>query len=55
MKKIIGSALILLLMGTTPAMAQVRSGIGVHAGESAGPGSFDGGGRLLAAGEQHKE
>ena len=35
MKKILGFTLILLLMGMTPAMAQVWSGVGVHAGGSA--------------------
>lgn len=35
MKKTIGVVLILLLMGLTPAMAQVWSGVGVHAGGSA--------------------
>jgi hypothetical protein len=35
MKKTIGFILTLLLMGLTPAMAQVWSGVGVHAGGSA--------------------
>lgn len=35
MKKTIGFVLTLLLMGLTPAMAQVWSGVGVHAGGSA--------------------
>lgn len=35
MKKIIGLALVLTLMGMAPAMAQVWSGVGVHAGGAA--------------------